>query len=74
MATFNTFKGRTLVQMKIHANQLQGEIEHLRHLLSMHRCLSDGAMTVGQCNLSRRCGCSCFGQFPPPCQIEAATP
>lgn len=30
---FNTYKGRTLVQMKIHANQQNAEIERLRAAL-----------------------------------------
>lgn len=33
LSTFNTYKDRTLVQMKIHANQQSAEIERLRDAL-----------------------------------------
>lgn len=34
------------------------------HLLRQHRCNSDGAMTVGECVDSKRCGCSCKSAAP----------
>lgn len=34
MPTFNTYKGRTLIQMKIHANEQASEIARLRAMLA----------------------------------------
>ncbi len=42
---------------KLHA-EAADKITMLRSLLRMHRCKSDGSMTVAECIDSGRCGCS----------------